>query len=206
MCNIHRYVDWIRSVDWTPEAITAAGTVAFAFLTLVLAIGTLFLWFATRRLVRGTEKTAERQLRAYVFVDHTTVANFNTSQPFAELIFKNSGQTPAYNVRVLMTGGIASFPLTKEPVALPNDIIAPSCGHLGPRGTFHSKQEDTMTDVERTDIQAGRAAFYVRGKLFYKDTFGREQVTNFFFHYIGNNGQMHPGGAMAPCAYGNDAT
>jgi hypothetical protein len=67
MPTIRQFLCWFASIDWTPEAVTAAGTTALAFLTLVLAVGTFFLWLATRRLVRGSEKTARAQLRAYVF-------------------------------------------------------------------------------------------------------------------------------------------
>ena len=57
---------WFRAIEWTPEAVTAAATVVLAFLTFILAFGSVCLWLATRRLVRGAEDTAERQLRAYV--------------------------------------------------------------------------------------------------------------------------------------------
>jgi hypothetical protein len=58
--------NWSIGINWTPEAVTAAATVVLAILTLTLALGTFGLWLATRRLVRGAEDTAERQLRAYV--------------------------------------------------------------------------------------------------------------------------------------------
>jgi hypothetical protein len=66
---------------------------------LVLAAGTLFLWLATKRLVRGSEKTAERQLRAYVLVSSARVHDFGIERPpKVEVVIKNSGQTPAFDL------------------------------------------------------------------------------------------------------------
>jgi hypothetical protein len=50
-----------------------------AAFTILLAIVTLFLWWATRGLVRGAEETARRQLRAYVFVEAAGMYNVTTS-------------------------------------------------------------------------------------------------------------------------------
>lgn len=114
MSAVKQIISWASSINWTPVAITAAGTVALAFLTLVLAAGTLFLWLATRRLVRGSEKTAERQLRAYIFSDHAKIIGFNTPHPLVIAAFKNSGQTPAYNVIVWVSCHIDAYPLGKN--------------------------------------------------------------------------------------------
>jgi hypothetical protein len=57
------------------------------------------LWKATRDLVKGAEQTAERQLRAYVFVDVAEIRNFGTSEPMQGVVkIKNSEQTPAYKL------------------------------------------------------------------------------------------------------------
>src|SRR5262245_19756779 len=46
-----------------------------AAFTVILAVATIFLWIATRDLVREAEDTAKRQLRAYVFVSGSAVTN-----------------------------------------------------------------------------------------------------------------------------------
>lgn len=81
---------------WTPEDVTAAGTVALAFLTLVLALGTFFLWLATRRLVKDSKKTAERQLRAYVFIEEGSIVLNQFGFWNIQITFRNFGKTPAY--------------------------------------------------------------------------------------------------------------
>lgn len=47
---------WWNREEWWSEHIVE----------ILLAVATVLLWIATRELVRGAEKTAERQLRAYI--------------------------------------------------------------------------------------------------------------------------------------------
>jgi hypothetical protein len=103
---------WFESIDWTPEAITAAATVVLACLTFILAFGTIFLWIATRKLVRGAEKNSERQLRAYISIVSGDVGSAEINgaistppsmiaigkRPASVIQFLNSGQTPAYDM------------------------------------------------------------------------------------------------------------
>ena len=49
--------------------LTAIATLLLSIGTLVLAFATVMLWLSTRDLVIDAEKTAERQLRAYLYVD-----------------------------------------------------------------------------------------------------------------------------------------
>jgi hypothetical protein len=64
------------SAPWwrTPEWWTVVFTGWLTIFTLGLAIYTARLWGATRRLVEGAEDTAERQLRAYVFVKEVSAS------------------------------------------------------------------------------------------------------------------------------------
>ncbi len=64
--------------------------------TFFLALITAFLWDATRDLVHGAEKTAERQLRAYVHLDkcEVVVTPDGTIRQFISL--RNFLQTPAH--------------------------------------------------------------------------------------------------------------
>jgi hypothetical protein len=66
----------------------------------LIGIVTWMLWYATRRLVTGADRTAERQLRAYVYIEKTTFKR--TTFGGWEIIFqiKNFGQKP----RLIMFG------------------------------------------------------------------------------------------------------
>lgn len=79
--------------------------------TVALVGATAALWWATRRLVLGAEETAQRQLRAYVFIEEIKLRK--KAGPQGEIlgvdlmaVWKNFGSTPALNVR---TGGNCVF-------------------------------------------------------------------------------------------------
>jgi hypothetical protein len=78
-----------------------------ALFTGILAVATIFLWFAAQRILTDSRRTNEMQLRAYVYPVSAIItegkllkppradrANF----PGIALEWKNTGQTPAYNV------------------------------------------------------------------------------------------------------------
>jgi hypothetical protein len=65
----------LSTLRWTEtcagEFFREDGEAITAFFTLVLGISTVALWWSTRDLVQGANKTAERELRAYVYLDVT---------------------------------------------------------------------------------------------------------------------------------------
>src|SRR5580704_5605054 len=107
-----RLIFWFLNIDWNSEAVSAAATVVLTVLTGVLAFGSIVLWLSTKRLVKGTEETAERELRAYVFVTGDRVYDLRAGQR-ARLVLKikNSGQTPAYRVHPIGGAKIYGYPL-----------------------------------------------------------------------------------------------
>jgi hypothetical protein len=82
-----------------------------AAFTILLTLSTIFLWVAARDLVTGTERTAERQLRAYVSVTAIHIDIFGWEKPTAiKIALQNHGQSPAFDD---YTVGIADvLPLT----------------------------------------------------------------------------------------------
>jgi hypothetical protein len=72
------------------EAIIAA-------FTILLALATIFLWAATRDLVREGRETRERQLRAYMGMENNGTKFIEASEEI-KLFFKNYGNTPATKV------------------------------------------------------------------------------------------------------------
>ncbi len=101
----------------------------------LLFLATFALWWSTRRLVRDAGKTAERQLRAYVYAEQVNprwhekppiyCGGAPVTQPCEifeiEVILKNSGQTPA---RYAITS--ISHRLFDDEV--PNDFDFPDVG------------------------------------------------------------------------------
>jgi hypothetical protein len=191
---IRQFICWFASIDWTPEAITAAGTIALAFLTLVLAVGTLFLWLATRRLVRGTDKTAKAQLRAYVSIKPSGLRKISPTENFHfSFVQLNGGQTPAYSLSQDGELLLVDHPLPENfpfptltrtrgsKTMMPPNI--PFTGHLVATRQF--------TKNEIIEILEGRATgarrLYIFGQIDCIDAFKKAHWTRYCFSFPGWN-------------------
>src|SRR6266480_3780961 len=88
---------------WNETALAYA-TIALSVITLALAVFTALLWFATYRLVREAKKTAEEELRAYVFIESASIAGIAIGQePKIWLLIRNYGKTPGHKVVILVS-------------------------------------------------------------------------------------------------------
>jgi hypothetical protein len=88
------------------------GTLVLAAFTTVLGAATIILARATNRLVSGAQETAKRQLRAYVeAVPNNLVRHFASETLTISFKTKNTGLTPARNVRSYSIVGIMPIPL-----------------------------------------------------------------------------------------------
>jgi hypothetical protein len=65
-----------------------------ALFTFCLFVATLYLWSATKQLVVGAERTAERQLRAYVYVRKTNFKAADDGTLKISYRIENFGHTP----------------------------------------------------------------------------------------------------------------
>jgi hypothetical protein len=151
----------------------------------LLVFFTFMLWFATRNLVKGTEKTAERQLRAYVFVRPAGI--HITGEAGGKLKIKalfhviNSGQTPAYNVRLGREIRRLKFPLPAD-----LEIVEPTI--LGSRslvalaaGIENKFSGDAEADMRGNlgELAVTGDRLYVVGIVRYLDCFQKERKTEF---------------------------
>jgi len=159
-------------------------TFSLAVFTGFLACYTAKLWRSTSRLVTGSEETAKRQLRAYIFI-HDNKMDFKGGIGNFHIIFKNCGQTPAYNVTTCMRIFLEDYPLV---VDLP-PAIETTGRPVGP-GTIQTIFERTnkpLTDQEHGDIIAARKAIYVYGSISYVDIFTAIHTIRFRYLAIGHD-------------------
>jgi hypothetical protein len=181
----------------------------------LLFAATMGLWWATWRLVTGTEKTAERQLRAYVSVMKGIVTNIDGPGPIeATVTVKNSGQTPAYDL--VIWGGM-SIRVSSDDMIVPPEkgtphpaILAPGAEVFKVEKTYLTSNGD-ITDYHRTAIKEGRATLTVHGEITYIDAFGKKRFCN----YRRFCGGSHPNsffirdgktvGRLSPSEVGNEA-
>lgn len=168
-----------RNDAWLLSDKIAAIAIAVGFLQFVVLLATVSVMM----------RTAKRQLRAYIAgPTKAEISDFNTPNPVNHLEFKNSGQTPAHNVRFWTSSAVAAYPLAEPPTAPTGDFSereGSSVGTIGPGGTFYSDSEPNIavTDAERTAVLEGSAAFFVYGELFYRDAFGYDRHTTFCHYY-----------------------
>lgn len=166
-----------------------------AVFTAFLFVATVLLYAATKALVRGADKTAERQLRAYVnvsevYVDQLTRAqhtvtpetfqNIDTKNPRAvynamfygfivRCTIKNSGQTPAKAMCSSFNCSIMSMP---SQGACDFEDTEPPEGpiDLGPGVTYELKSRPIPVDTIQT-LVGGAAKIYAWGWIEYDDIF-----------------------------------
>jgi hypothetical protein len=138
----------------------------------LLSIVTLMLWGATVRLVRGSEKSAQRQLRAYVFVSGATLENFEEGKvPRLTHDYKNTGQTPAYKLTsisaiiVRRSDDTGQFPNPEDTVTyLPGEHPKTALGPDMSRSASPGLADKPLTADEVNGIKDGSLTLYFLGK------------------------------------------
>jgi hypothetical protein len=165
------FISFLESHD---KIVAGVSTIFIALFTIVLAVVTLFLWIATRDLVTGAENTAERQLRAYVFVQGGVIKLINNDTAvMAEVTLKNFGQTPGYEFETwtnIKISDPANPPFGGRKPPAQRSIIGPGADIFAPT------QFIPITPQERNEINAGTKVIFVWGEAVYRDAFGKQRT------------------------------
>jgi hypothetical protein len=178
-------------------------TGVLAAATLGLSIATLLLWYATRRLVRDAKENAERQLRAYVGVESSSINYASGSHPVAGVTFKNYGNTPAYEFTI--NSGIGMAPCFEGlPPPPPEDPGEPR-GVLSPGATaVLLKTGPVLLGSEHlAALKGGSSTIFVYGEVRYMDAFKKRRFLKYRLMTGGSAGLR--GNALSSCEKGNDA-
>ena len=154
---------------------------ALAVLTALLVAVTGGLWVATRSLVKGAETTAQRQLRAYVFVegeerpDHVPIIDAIQGMISVPFVIRNRGLTPAYKMRRWTRVEILPYPLT-APLEM-NPISGSVPLDLGPSTPVYisAVRKRAWSTAEINGTLSGRLRIYIYGQIDYFDTFEKPQ-------------------------------
>jgi hypothetical protein len=131
--------------------------------------------------VKQMEATAERQLRAYVFVIETKILAFEVGKIIdIELTVKNTGQTPAYDLTTTSIPQINSYP---TPIGLPelNWNGEMSNVNMGPNTIIYPRSitKEVLSQEWLDAIKGGNSAYYLVGEIKYFDAFKRDRSTQF---------------------------
>jgi hypothetical protein len=191
----------IRLPEDPTGRVVAGATIFLGLITAALAFFTFRLWRSTSDLVTENMETAERELRAYVFVETAFVRNTVKEPIRAYVALKNSGKTPAYNVR-LMTRAEVSANMEGLP-PLPQED-GESFGHLGPGAPLlvSVPPDAVLSDAQRQSVLQDHAALYARGRVRYWDAFERPHLLEFCVFSRGE-AAFENTRPMASCSRGN---
>jgi len=156
-----------------------------ASIALVLALSTIFLWFATRDLVSGTHDFAKMQLRAYLGPSETFITGVAAGEkPVIKCTIRNFGQTPAHRVSYwadckLLDSMHDSF--ERAPQEGGERTINPGRDGF----IIKSRLAEPLTEEEMSKIKLGTASIYFYGAITYCDAFRRNRKTQFRFQHGG---------------------
>lgn len=185
---------WCMTDDWLDAERT------IAIFMVILAVSTIGLWLATRKLWKASEAGLANLERAFIFVKNisltvdrdrkvpTPSGNVIGGQPQSYRIavnFENSGQTPAvrvvYNFNCKSIGEklLAGFSFP--------DIAPANRGVLGPKATL-AVRDRSIPAQSISDIVSGKARWFIWGWVDYDDIFDKtdRHRTEFCFEVAGS--------------------
>lgn len=169
--------DWLHRFH---EEIIAASTLGLFFVTTALAVYTARLWSATSRLVEGADKTAKRQLRAYVWEKADVPPSETPDGYLVWFGIKNTGKTPAYEVccwtdiAAIDHLSIAKFKFKPAPKKIDDPRFV-----VNPRSTHTKSQGIKLTADEKQAVEDGVKRLVLWGEMRYMDAFNCDHTTKF---------------------------
>lgn len=167
------------------QLLIAAFGIAGLILTLWLTYGALN---ATRAGVDLAADTAKRQLRAYISADKIQALGFRPGgQQALGVLIKNSGQTPAYGVRVISRRQFSNMGPDRFRFRFGEREEGFSYADLGPGQDFaHINRHDEPMAPELYDaIVGGEIVLIFAGVIVYRDAFKKRHIT-MFRYYLGH--------------------
>jgi hypothetical protein len=182
-----------------------------------LFAATVTLAWATWQLVKSAEKTAERQLRAYVVVTCKDLIFQGSSHErfIVRLEVRNTGQTPAYRLQIRsVTNAIAypvqaSFDFPLEQLSAEPSIFTLGAGLAIDHNSMATRvlDQNEIVKIKSTD---GERSLYNYGIVKYVDAIGKERQTKFCYFFKFRNelkdGQILTSSTGYPSRYHNEAS
>jgi hypothetical protein len=150
------------------------------------------------------EETAERQLRAYVYVEAAQVINLDKAAGrYVQAVVRNFGETPAKGYRFWNGVQVREWPLDSALPGPPDDLRI-SVEDMPPgRISIVTTPIGELSEDEERALRNGTAGVYFWGRITYRDVFGGERFTN---QRVVCEGSGLAAGLMHPTEEGNDST
>ena len=183
-----------------------------SWIEVALVVVTAIMAVASWALVTVTQNNSKKQLRAYVFADAFLVAGITgPSGPIITMDIKNSGQSPALDLKAWSGLIIERYPAPGQFPVPPSDLILSKTNLASFGGTSSGssvllRSPRSLTPEEISGLQNNTLAIYSFGRMEYRDIFGKNHFTTFRVYFnttigkIGTSAQK-----MSYCAEGNEA-
>ena len=167
---------FVEGIEPYGEALTALSGVAVAFFTATMWWTTRRMWKANILQLRHSEDTAQRQLRAYIFVIKGIVQNVEAGKR-AEVVIhiKNTGQTPAYDLQSWAAVDADDLPRLKPFFSNWGFETSGRKSPVGP-GEASTVFLETLNPVlpdTITRMKSKRRAIWAYGQIRYRDAFNQ---------------------------------
>jgi hypothetical protein len=156
---------------------------------------------AERATVTMMDKTARRQLTAYVFLESHDL-QFTAGLPATvKIVLKNFGQTPAYGISI---AGGAYLGNAFDPANTPETALLPQFPNVAPGQTAFCvlSAEGAVTGPQQDAMSAGAITLTVWATVRYKDTFGDDRFLK--IRLMSGRTQGFAWGQLVPCDGGNE--
>jgi hypothetical protein len=155
--------------------------------------------------VKIMQETAEKQLRAYVYVVAASRQSDGIREPTLRVQIKNAGQTPAYDcVRYAVEAVSPTFPQLPENFETFPVKLEKYKSPIPPGESVEIVTTAVQPDPRQIgEISRSKAAIYLFGKIEYRDAFGNSRESTFRLVCVGENVTR---GLFAVCDEGNTAT
>lgn len=190
------------------QVVLAAGAILLLLLALLILLALALAARKAARALNAARRQEESELRAYVDVDKLEFVDSPETDGVVKVkvVFKNSGQTPAFNsrsaaqvnVREVTNGAAIPFMPPPEGAA---DSATPRLGRDATSASI-VKCETTRNIADR--ITSGEAVILVWGWTEYVDIFDRERKTA--FQYLSDAEALKSGLIFKPMSRAGDAT
>jgi hypothetical protein len=155
------------------------------------------------KLVRGAEDTAERQLRAYVFLENALFEETVENTWAIHYRIRNFGQTPAHKVEVAATANVVEWKNDRTLIPQPGSTKDVAFGSMAPGGDFFDNDVFVSDCCSVHDLNTGLKAIFLVGIISYIDVFRVGRRTRFQYYVGGDVGCS--GNEMSADDKGNDA-
>jgi hypothetical protein len=172
---------------------------------------------------RAVRDSAERQLRAYVIAETSSIVNVadpilphgvaptegsrkHPWGPVGGVHIINAGQTPAFKVRHWGSICLREYPL-RSTLPEPEDVLMPSFSVLGPgvKSTKALTLNPQLTDEQVAELRATTAAIYFYGIITYEDVFKKIRTTRYRVFHNAFSGNVGLSTDFTFASEGNDA-